>query len=61
MHSNPFENPGKSKLTARDRTLDKAVSFIGIYIDVETVTPQKNVSRGEGNPLVPIDEAVVHA
>src|SRR5580693_1540785 len=59
--ANPVENASEPELAAIHGAVDKLVSFFCRYLDVETVAPQEDVGRGEGDALVAVEEAVIVA
>ena len=61
MLPDPIHDSRKAELSPIHRAIDEVVSFLGVDVDIKTVATEKNVGGGEGDPLVPIDEAVIVA
>ena len=59
--ADPVEDLREAKFVAIHRTNDELAPFLCIDFDVETVAPQEDVSGGEGDPLVAVEEAVIVA
>ena len=59
MSTDPVEDFGETKNLLGERAVDEIVPFHTTHIDVETASAEKDVSGGESDSLVAVEESVI--
>ena len=57
----PIQDSSKPELLPGKGSLDEFISLLGVYIQVKSVSSQKNVGCRESNSLISIEKTMVHA